>query len=141
MMYRNGEAVEKDEQTAFMWYKKAAEQGYAPAQSNLAFMYDFGKGVEQDEREAAKWYRKAAKQGEAGTQYMLGWMYDKGEGEQNYKEAYIWFSLAMMFGYENTRRDIIAKRLSKDEVEQAQKEAERRVGEINAERRRVEIEE
>ena len=87
-------------------------------------------------------YRKAAKQGEAGTHICLaGCMTKVRVVEQNYKEAYIWFSLAMMFGYENTRRDIIAKRLSKDEVEQAQKEAERRVGEINAERRRVEIEE
>jgi len=30
--YENGTGVEKDEQEAVEWYKKAAEQGYASAQ-------------------------------------------------------------------------------------------------------------
>jgi TPR repeat protein len=36
--------VLKDAKQAASWYQKAAEQGYAKAQSNLGAMYDFGKG-------------------------------------------------------------------------------------------------
>jgi uncharacterized protein len=32
------------------WYKKAADQGDAPAQFNLGFMYSNGLGVPQDMR-------------------------------------------------------------------------------------------
>jgi TPR repeat protein len=35
-MYESGDGVEKDMQRAVMWCRKAAEQGYAPAQYNLA---------------------------------------------------------------------------------------------------------
>jgi hypothetical protein len=34
-------------------YQKAAEQGYAKAQSNLGAMYDFGKGVLKDDKQSA----------------------------------------------------------------------------------------
>ena len=44
------------------WYRKAAEQGDAKAQFNLALRYYKGEGVTQDYAEAAKWYRKAAEQ-------------------------------------------------------------------------------
>ena len=45
------------------WYRKAAEQGYARAQSNLGLAYEYGRGVGKDNREAVRWYRKAAEQG------------------------------------------------------------------------------
>jgi TPR repeat protein len=38
--------------------RKAADQGNAPAQIRLGFMYAKGEGVAQDYVEAAKWYRK-----------------------------------------------------------------------------------
>jgi hypothetical protein len=41
------------------WYRQAAEQGDARAQSNLGGMYRNGWGVAKDEREAVKWLRKA----------------------------------------------------------------------------------
>ena len=45
VMYALGEGVPQDDAEAVAWYREAAEQGYAPAQSNLGFMYDEGKGV------------------------------------------------------------------------------------------------
>ena len=65
---------------AVQWYRKAAEQGDAEAQDNLAFMYKNGQGVTQDYAQAVKWYRKAAEQGYAGAQINLGVMYDNGQG-------------------------------------------------------------
>ena len=52
---------------AVKWYRKAAEQGNALAQSNLGWMYHHGKGVPEDHKESVKWYRKA-EQGNALAQ-------------------------------------------------------------------------
>ena len=37
------------------WYRRAAEQGDAAAESNLGGMYEDGKGVPEEWVEAAKW--------------------------------------------------------------------------------------
>ena len=44
------------------WFRKAAEQGLADAQSNLGWMYERGEGVPQDYAEAVKRYRLASEQ-------------------------------------------------------------------------------
>ncbi len=57
---------------AYLYYKMAAENGFATAQVNLAECYKKGKGVEKDLDEAIYWYQKAAKQGnEMGQQGLL----------------------------------------------------------------------
>ena len=92
VMYTLGESVPQDDAEAVAWYRKAAEQGYAPAQSNLGFMYDEGKGVPQDDVEAIDWYRKAAEQCSAVAQFNLGVMYTSGEGVlQDDAAAVTWF--------------------------------------------------
>ena len=45
------------------WYRKAADQGYAPAQHNLGVAYADGMGVPQNLTEALRWLRKAHAQG------------------------------------------------------------------------------
>ncbi|MCZ6564735.1 MAG: sel1 repeat family protein, partial [Gammaproteobacteria bacterium] len=44
------------------WYRRAAEQGVADAQTNLALMYGKGKGVPQDYVLAYMWINLAAAQ-------------------------------------------------------------------------------
>lgn len=61
-------------------YRKAAEQGDAGAQFNLAFCYAKGQGVDKNFAEALKWYRKAAEQGDARAQNNLGVLYSHGQG-------------------------------------------------------------
>ena len=68
---RSMERNEQDDIEAVRWYRAAAEQGYAFAQSSLAFMYAVGRGVEQDGAEAQRWYRLAAEQGNARAQLIL----------------------------------------------------------------------
>ena len=58
----------QDEAEAVKWYRKAAEQGNAGAQTNLGVAYHNGAGVPKDDAEAMKWYRKAAEQGDAAGQ-------------------------------------------------------------------------
>ena len=59
-MYDEGKGVAQDCQEAIKWYRLAAEQGTAAAQTSLGQMYDNGKGVAQDYQEAVKWYRLSA---------------------------------------------------------------------------------
>ena len=37
--YKNGQGVEKDEAEAEKWFRKAADQGYPPAQRNLSRLH------------------------------------------------------------------------------------------------------
>ncbi len=72
-MYEKGKGVPKDCAEAMKWYRKAAEQGFPPAQLVLGWMCDQG----EDYTEAEKWYRKAAEHGDSTAQYNLGLMYAK----------------------------------------------------------------
>ena len=81
------------------WDHKAAEQGYAKAQSELGVMCELGNGVPQDFDEAVSWYRKAADQGYAPAQINLGMAYSKGRGvQQDHAEAVMWYRKAAQQG-------------------------------------------
>ncbi len=86
---------QKDYTEAVKWYRKAAEKGYAAAQTSLGWCYESGNGVQQDYAEAAKWYRKAAEQGNVTAQNNLGYCYESGHGvQQDYAEAAKWYRKA-----------------------------------------------
>lgn len=57
-------------------WRKAAAEGYAPAQVWLGDILDKA----EEDAEAVTWYRKAAEQGDAAGEFGLGVMYAKGEG-------------------------------------------------------------
>jgi TPR repeat protein len=122
-MYAEGKGVTQNYKEAVKWYTKAAEQGDADAEYSLAWMFDRGKEVPQDYKEAVKWYTKAAEQGHASAQYNLAWMYYDGEGvPQNFVHCYVWNSLAAASGHKTAivNRDIVAKRLSSQQLAEAQ---------------------
>ena len=70
-MYVNGQGVKKDYQKAIKLFKPAAEQGYAPAQNNLGYMYQKGYGVTQDYIRAYMWLDFAASQGDKNAKVNL----------------------------------------------------------------------
>jgi TPR repeat protein len=80
LMAEQGWVVKNDAVEAVRWYRKAADQGYLPAQVRLASMYAEGLGVVKDEDEAAGWFLKAADQGNSMAQANLGLMYAEGRG-------------------------------------------------------------
>lgn len=89
-MYENGiRAYEiKNYTEAAKWFRLAAEQGYAKAQSNIGVMYYTGQGVPKNYSEAVKWFRLAAGQGHDYAQLSLGLMYNNGQGvPKNITEA------------------------------------------------------
>ena len=62
--YATGEGVPKDSAEAVKLYRKAADQGDAPAQVNLGVMYENGSGVPEDLVKAYVWYNIAGANGE-----------------------------------------------------------------------------
>ena len=63
-MYHQGRGgLPQSHALAVEWYRKAADQGYAPAQHNLGCAYGKGQGVPQNLTEALRWFRKAHAQG------------------------------------------------------------------------------
>ena len=83
------------------WYRAAAEQGLAPAQSLLGFMYRAGNGVAKNDAVAAKWLLAAAEQDHAWGQFGIGRMYERGAGvELDPEEAVQWYRKAAAQGLE-----------------------------------------
>ena len=124
VVYADGRGVPEDDVEAVKWFRKAAEQGYAVAQTMLGLMYYRGDGVPKDDAEAVKWFRKAAEQGYAKAQYNLGLMYYRGDGvPKDEAEAVKWFNLAAATGSEKSAksRDILAKRMTKEQIAEGQK--------------------
>jgi len=62
-MYASGRGVAIDYAQAMQWYQKAAEQGSAEAQYNLAAMFMDGRGVMRDRQKACILLRASAEQG------------------------------------------------------------------------------
>ena len=90
---------EVDYKKAFYWYKKAADQGDAKSQYNLAIMYLNGYGIEMNKSKAVEYYRKSAEQGDSDSQLQLGIRYLNGEGvSQDLKLAKYWLNLSMKNG-------------------------------------------
>ena len=62
-MYRDGKGVPENNAEAVKWFRKAAEQGEADAQSNLGRMYARGDGVSRDRVTGYMWCSLAEAQG------------------------------------------------------------------------------
>lgn len=78
--YEGGDAVEKDYQTAYNWFVKAAETGNAVGQYNAGFMLLSGVLGEPDYDAALHWLEKAAAQNHEYALINLGAMYASGLG-------------------------------------------------------------
>ncbi len=113
----------RDDSEAAKWYRKAAQEGEAYAQINLAVMYENGEGVIKSSTEAVKWYRMAAEQGNAGAQCGLAGMYGKGQGVvKDDAEAVKWYRKAAEQGNATAQNNLGAKYatgegVAKDELE------------------------
>lgn len=89
--YLEGDSMAMDHVLAVHWFTKAAEQGYAPAQSQLGFMYSMNYGVRRDSKKALYWYGKAAEQNYIQAIFNIGTMYQNGEGmKRDLAEAARW---------------------------------------------------
>jgi hypothetical protein len=67
--------VQKDTTRAVAWFRRAAENGYPSAQTQLAVHLREGRGVAKNEAEAMTWLRKAADQRYPTAMAALGYAY------------------------------------------------------------------
>ena len=75
--------------SAWRWFRRAADQNYAIAQAEVGDVYSEGRGVSEDFEEAIQWYRKAGEQNLPGAQMSLGNMYFSGQGvPQDFSAAF-----------------------------------------------------
>jgi TPR repeat protein len=90
-----GKGVPKNPARGAEWVRRAAEQGYPPAQFNLGFMHQQGFGVGKHAVAAANWYRRAAERGHARAQFNLAARIMNGDGmPHDPVQAYKWLLLA-----------------------------------------------
>ena len=98
---REGERLHSDEnyESAFYWFKKAADMGASTSQRNLGLCYEKGDGVEKDFSKAVYWYQKAADNGNSKAQQRMGWCYKNGIGfQRDLKKAAYYFAKAAETG-------------------------------------------
>jgi len=95
LLYDLGNGTPQDPETAFVWYRLAAEAGMPEAEFNLGAMYDGGRGVARSGERAALWYAKAGAHGHHRAQFDLGLLYQQGDGlPRNPDAAAAWFRAA-----------------------------------------------
>jgi TPR repeat protein len=84
--------VSRDPAEAVGWYRKAADQGYAPAQTSLGYMYQEGVLLQRDPVQAVHWYMLSAQQGDAAGEADLALCYLTGDGvARDNDKAFAWF--------------------------------------------------
>src|SRR5581483_1405041 len=57
--YKNGYGVKQNENLAFKWYQKSAENENIIAQLYLGYCYEFGIGTEENKSQFIEWYQRA----------------------------------------------------------------------------------
>jgi TPR repeat protein len=94
---------------AFQWYLKAAKQGHAKSQYQVAKLSGSGINTFDNKESYFSWYLKAAEQGIAEAQEAVGDFYYFGSGYQNRdvqpnpNEAYKWYMKAAQQGMERAQ--------------------------------------
>eukprot|EP00747_Dinoflagellata_sp_TGD_P186118 gnl/TRDRNA2_/TRDRNA2_42997_c0_seq1.p1 gnl/TRDRNA2_/TRDRNA2_42997_c0~~gnl/TRDRNA2_/TRDRNA2_42997_c0_seq1.p1 ORF type:complete len:306 (-),score=62.25 gnl/TRDRNA2_/TRDRNA2_42997_c0_seq1:101-898(-) len=104
--------LEQDDEQAFEWWLKAAEQGYQQCQHMVAHSYLNGRGVYKSTKKAVEWFHKASENLQPGgiqaeSQVALGVLYMQGNGvPENAKEARAWFVKAAKQGHKGAKQMI-----------------------------------
>lgn len=92
--------IEQDYARAMEYFVMAADEDYADAQAQIAYMYMEGLGVEVSYEQAMEWNNRAAQQNNAQGQSQIGYMYHMGLGvTQNLDEAGRWYARAVDQGH------------------------------------------
>ncbi len=87
-MYYQGIDCERNLDSAYNYYKKAANQEHVEANFNVGLMFFNGQGCKKNLRGAYAHIKQAADQGHLQAQYELGCLYFKGEGcKKNLKHS------------------------------------------------------
>ena len=150
---RGGEYVSYDRAnyaTALKVWLPLAEQGDAPAQTNVGEIFEKGLGVPPDYAAAAEWYRRAAERGYSRAAISLGNLFENGLGvPKDSTQALNWYRRAaglpeLTFEVLPGRTGVELQQLRaqiaemRSQLQTKQAELDRAQAELDAERRSIE---
>ena len=101
-MYEFGQGHDINPQSAFVWYKKSAQQGNLQGRMNLARAYNFGLGTNQDFTKAEAGYLANAQAGHIDSMFFLGTMHFAQVSQAGLdadRQAYAWLKVAAENGH------------------------------------------
>lgn len=99
----HGIDIEQNEEQAFQWFSRSAEQGDVVALHFLAQCYMQGVGVARDIDKSLELFHQSAEQGNPEAQYELAKMY---QDVGNVEEADKWLRMAAESGHEFALKEI-----------------------------------
>jgi len=139
LMHHNGWGVPVNFSQAAKWYRLAAAQNNPQAQYELGKSAADCKGFSSDNPEMLKLLRRSAEQGYRDAQEVLGHLYAYGVGgvSEDLVQAYLWYDLAAARGGKGDaeKRDLIARKLSADQIADARRLAQAWTPKIGADAR------
>lgn len=124
MIYHSGSGVQQDYKKAVEWYEKAAAAGDAESEYNLCMIHIGGQLGSRDYEKGFKYCESAAFKGHALALWKLSMMYSAGVGApKDPAAAYAFLCLSAANGNDRVikSRDKMLKKLSEEQVRQAQK--------------------
>jgi hypothetical protein len=99
LLERGYGTIERDSLEALRLYTLSAENGYAPAQNYMGFLYYNATEPQRDLHKALAWIQRAADSGDAKACNNLGWMLSRGDGVVcDYEKAAYWYGKAAEAG-------------------------------------------
>lgn len=118
VQYASGKGVARDIKKAVYWFRKAAKQGYPPAEMQLGILYQFGlvPPYKINLKKAIYWLEAASKQGYGQAQYNLGELYfvpllgltkPSPQKFELAKKAEFWLKKAADHGNIQAKRDLV----------------------------------
>jgi TPR repeat protein len=94
LIYQHGHGVDVDENQAFFYFSRAAENGNADAMVHIGQMH---LNVKKDHEMAMRWFKDAAKRNHAMAMTAIGQMIEKKEATDD-RDAMFWYEKAMALG-------------------------------------------
>ena len=122
--YQRGTGITRDDVAAIGWFSLAGQFNLAAGHINLGSCFETGRGCKQDLNIAGSHYAAASKLNHPVGQFMLGRFFEEGKGtEKNPAHAYVLYSYAAAQNHAEaiTRRDELKKKLSKEQIAEAEK--------------------